>query len=193
MRFVFAVLAVLVGVLLVVGFMGSRLSGPAQKPPVQSWRPPEPTRPAVPVSAPAPPPDPWRYRSDKDDMGRKRSFAEVASVNAVNFEFPYAGEQHASLMLRKNHGGTNVLLIVERGQFLCDFRGCSVSVKFDDGPIVEYSASEPEDHKTTILFLEPEGRFIANLKKASVVRIEATFYQQGPRTFQFPVKGLDWE
>jgi hypothetical protein len=55
-------------------------------------------------------------------MGRKRSFAHVTSTNALNFDFPYQGNQHGTLTIRKTaRWGTEVLFRIERGQFLGQF------------------------------------------------------------------------
>jgi hypothetical protein len=135
----------------------------------------------------------WRYSSDEDQMGRKRSFARVDSSNTLDFGFPYQGSQLGTLTIRKTiTSGTNVILRIERGQFLCGIEGCTINVRFDSGPIQRFSASGPNDHGTTTLFLENETRFISQLRKANAVRIESTFYHEGLQTLEFDVQGFRW-
>lgn len=55
-----------------------------------------------------------------------------------------------------------------------------------------FSAAEPADHSTTVLFLRNYDRFVTNLRKANSVSIEAQFFQQGTRVFHFNVSGLKW-
>ena len=82
---------------------------------------------------------------------------------------------------------------IERGQFLCRFDGCTVNVRFDSGPIQRFSAGEPSDHSTTILFVLNEGRFMSQLRKSKVVRIEAEFYQEGSQALEFDSEGFKWQ
>jgi hypothetical protein len=43
-----------------------------------------------------------------------------------------------------------------------------------------------------MLFIDNEARFVAQLKKARRLRVEATFYQEGSRGIEFNVEGLQW-
>jgi len=127
-------------------------------------------------------------------MGRKRSFAIVRSNNTVRFAFPYGRDQHGTLMIRRTpQWGTDVILEIERGQFLCGLDQCNVNVLFDSGHIQHFTASEPTDHSTTVLFIRGQDRFISQLRKAKTVRIEATFYQEGNQAFIFNVEALKWK
>jgi len=133
----------------------------------------------------------WTYRNDVDTMGRKESLAYVKSTNTLSFDFPYQGIQHGILLVRKSsYRGTNVAVQIERGQFLCGIRDCTVDVRFDNGPIQRFSAAEPSDHSTTTLFINNEPRFISQLRKAKLVRVEATFFQEGTQALVFNVEAF---
>jgi len=136
----------------------------------------------------------WSYSEDKDEMGRGTiKYAIVKSMNIVNFDFPYQGEQQATLQLRKHpKHGKDVMLGLDRGQFICGYDGCNVSVKFDSGKIQTFHATPPADHDTKVLFIESHDRLVSAMKKAKTVAIEASFYKQGTRVFEFDVSGLDW-
>lgn len=151
--------------------------------------------PATPIPETKPEPgSQWSYSTDEDQMGRKRSFAHVSSTNMLNFDFPYQGSQNGTLTIRKTaRWGTEAIVRIERGQFLCGLDSCAVNVRFNDGPIHQYSASEPSDHSTTTLFLSNGSGFVAQLRKAKTVRIEATFYQEGSHTLEFNVEGIKWQ
>jgi hypothetical protein len=136
----------------------------------------------------------WSYHSGTDEMtfGTVR-YAVVNSLNEVQFGFPYQGAQRASLRLRKHpRFGKDVIVTVERGQFLCHLDNCSVLVRYDEGMAWEYRATELEDRSTTALFIQGYADVVASLKKSKTVRIEAKFYQEGPRTFEFDVRNLEW-
>jgi hypothetical protein len=183
----------LIGVVVLIGVFrsggGDKNTSPSSSSPSSS---------GVPAgSTPQTKPEPrsqWGYSTDDDTMGRKRSFAHVMSNNSLSFDFPYEGSQHGTLVIRKSpQWGTNVMVCIERGQFLCGIDQCIVNVRFDGGPIQRFSASEPSDHSTTTLFLRNEGRFVSQLRRAKVVRIEATFYQEGSQALEFNVEGFDWQ
>jgi hypothetical protein len=136
----------------------------------------------------------WRYTASEDDMtsGLVR-LATINSLNEVTFEFPYQEPQRAQLQLRTHpRWGKNVILSVDHGQFLCHFDGCSVSIRYDGGRAWEYPASEPADHSSKALFINDYQDIVQSLKKASKVRIEARFYQEGLRVFEFEVQPLEW-
>lgn len=156
------------------------------------------TAPAAPATATTPPTEqkpqtPWKYMADQDSMGKGTiRFARNESSNTLDFKFPYAGEQHATLSLRKHpRQGNDVLLTIERGQFVCLIDRCNVLVRFDDGDSIRFNAVGPSDHSTTALFLTPFDKFYTRMLKAKRVRIEADFYQEGSNTMDFDVGGFD--
>jgi hypothetical protein len=184
----------LIGIVVLIGVFSSGGGNNSTSPSSSSSSIPSAS--AVPKnSAPETKPEPgsqWSYSGGEDKMGRKRLFASVTSTNALNFAFPYHGNQKGVLTIRKSESGTNVLLRIERGQFLCGLEECTVNVRFDSGPIQRLSASGPDDHGTTTLFLNNEGRFVSQLRNAKAVRIEAKFYQEGSEAFEFDVEGFKW-
>lgn len=159
------------------------------------------SEPAVPVEAPKEqfaqplPASPWTYSQDEDRMGRGAiKHAVTESINVVSFGFPYQGVQRATLNLRRHpQYGRDVILSVQRGQFLCSpIDGCSVLVRFGDGKPQRFSAVGPEDHSSTALFIHAHDKFVAQAKKVSKVAIQAQFYQEGNHVFEFDVTGLKW-
>lgn len=137
----------------------------------------------------------WQYDKDTDQMtGKTITYAGIDDENSLHFKFPYSGPNFPSLLLRKHpQFGTNVILRVQKGQFLCHVRTCSVKVKFDDRPPVSFSADQPADHSTTELFLSPAAKFIAAAKTSKLISIQATFYRNGNPVMTFKSEGLDWK
>jgi hypothetical protein len=135
----------------------------------------------------------WGYSTDQDAMGRSRSFATVTSDNFLNFGFPYGGTQSGRLTIRKTTArGTEIMVAIEKGQFVCGIEDCTVYVRFDNGPVMRFSADEPSDHSTTILFLENTSSFMAHLKQSKKVNVEATYYQEGNQSLQFNIENFRW-
>ena len=90
--------------------------------------------------------------------------------------------------------GKDVYFRISKGQFSNSYNG-SVSVKFDNGSIEKYNCSGSSDADTGILFLNGNvSSFIKKLKTAKQIKVQASFFQEGDRTFTFttPV-GLEWE
>lgn len=130
----------------------------------------------------------------KNPMGKGTIvIAKNFSLNKVNFGFPYHGYQRAELWLR-NHPrwGTDVMLLVKRGQYDCDIiNGCSLAVRFDEENIWWCEAQQPKSGSSNVLFLSRPVAFLSSLPAHKKLRIEAAFYQEGNRTFEFNIHGFD--
>jgi hypothetical protein len=121
------------------------------------------------------------------------NYAIHRSTNTVNFQAPYGGVQYAWLQLSKHpRHGQDVILWLQKAQFLCDFRGCEVLVRFDDSTARIYAANEPEDRRKTLLIIRDTQNFLTHVRKAKKVFIQATFFQEAPQVFEFDVADLKW-
>ncbi len=135
----------------------------------------------------------WYYGNSQDSMTSKNiKSASIDSINTIFFDFPYSGAQNATLQLR-NHPrfGKDVILSIEKGQFLCRFDGCNVLIRFDEEKPINFSANEPSDNSTTYIFINGYDKFINKMQKAKKVRIAAEFYQSGTKTLEFDVSSFD--
>jgi len=134
----------------------------------------------------------WDYSSHADKMGRGTAqYATLESVNEVDFDFPYNGGSKAIITLRNSPKyGKNVIFQVTKGQILCHLDGCRVNVKVDEGHPVPVDADEAADGSSNVIFL-PYSSLLRDLRRAKTLRIEANFYQEGSRVFEFHPKGLD--
>ncbi|MHC1658247.1 zinc ribbon domain-containing protein [Stenotrophomonas riyadhensis] len=136
----------------------------------------------------------WRYWSNEDAMTGKASVgADVLSSNTHNFDFPYAGPQHATLTLRRHpQHGSDVLVRIEKGQLQCSsYRGCNVLVRFGDAPPRTYRAVGPSDNSSETLFIEGFADFQKRMEAVNVVRIQADVFRQGSPAWEFDVSGFD--
>jgi hypothetical protein len=86
-----------------------------------------------------------------------------------------------------------VIFSVVKSQFLSTGYRKKVLVRFDDRPPIIFYADEPADNSTDTVFIDDYQKFCANLRHAKKVMIEAQFYQEGGRIFEFNVGGLDWD
>src|ERR1700690_2464606 len=111
----------------------------------------------------------YAYESSKDDMrGSTDSYATLESVNGLGFGFPYnRGKSWGRIRLQKTvRSGVSALLTIPQGQFVCAAEGCSVPLKFDEGPIEALWCSGTADGDPTALFVGDPRRFISRLKRA---------------------------
>lgn len=136
----------------------------------------------------------WAYNEEEDKMGRgKIRYASITSDETVNFDFPYQGEQHATLTVRRGgKDGLSIMFRIERGQFGCGIEGCNLKVRFDDGKPFSVHASEPSDNSTETVFLDGEASLLSRIKKSKRMQVESSFYQQGSHVFTFQTAGLEF-
>jgi hypothetical protein len=130
-----------------------------------------------------------------DKMGRiTAKVAQFVSSNTVRFfGFPYQGEIHAWLTLQNSpKPGQDIMLRVERGQFVSSYTKDFVTVRFDDGELQKFTIGDPEDGTSDRRFIHDNGTFINQLRQAKSLKIEADFYEEGSRVFEFDVRLLDW-
>jgi len=143
------------------------------------------------AAKPAEAASPWEYDQAEDPMGRgTRKSAISRSLNTVELDFPYRGPQHASLVLRRDHQGLNIMVEIERGQILFGYDGTHVNVRFDQGKTAIYSVSRPSDHSTTVMFISSEAAFMERLRQAKTLQVEVPTFRNGSPVFTFDVAGL---
>lgn len=140
-------------------------------------------------------PTSWIYQADTDKMTSKLSyFASINSTNKLQFAAPYDGGSTASVTIRNKANENEVILTIDKGQFICDVSdGCPVKVRFDSDPAITFQATEPQDGSSTVLFIHPETKFINHLKTAKKMIVEAQFYEEGMQDMEFTVNGFKWE
>lgn len=136
----------------------------------------------------------WTYTSRPDALtSRILTTATTRSTNSHRFASPYAGGTKAKLTLQQEADGElDVLLEVNRGQFMCLPGDCFLRLRFDDGLPLLYAGSSPSDGSTNLVFIAAETALLARLRGAKTMRIEATFHREGARVFQFTVDNLRW-
>lgn len=115
-------------------------------------------------------------------------------MNTVNFAPPYDGEQYAMFTFRNSAKyGKDPYISLQRAQFLCDVvDGCRITVRFDDKKSFTVTGHKPADYSTNLLFLGSYSKLLNEAKKAKKMYIEADFYQEGSRIFEFDVSGLSF-
>lgn len=148
------------------------------------------------------PKEAWEYHNAVDRLTQKPfSYATLKSENEVEFGFPYQGAQRATLYIES---GGYLSLSVERGQFICSdinaYTGnfeCVVHIRIGDSSVRSYRFKVPSDRSTARLEFadtrSPNYSYVClinALVTAHAAVFQATFYQEGDKTFEFNVAGL---
>lgn len=184
----------IIGIFLLIGIIGYAISSISSSGTKSESSSPPPGS----ASTPAPMPlsgDQWLYSKHEDSMSKGMIYqASVKSMNTINLDFPYSGEQHGTLTLRTHpRFGKNVIFRIEKGQILChsSYENCSVLVRFDDEKAVNFSSVGAEDNSTETIFITNYSRFLEKMLKAKKVRIAVNLYQGGAPVFEFDVSNFD--
>jgi hypothetical protein len=135
-------------------------------------------------------PSKWDYHVTTNEMSDAVWVrASINSENTVNFQFPYEGGSRLSFnLLHLSKNLDTAYICIDNGQFVPD----SVIIRFDDAPAIILQSSPPSDGSTDQLSLSDFERHIPELRNASVMKIQPTFYSEGSRIFTFDVSGLEW-
>lgn len=135
----------------------------------------------------------WTYSEKKDEMrGSVSRFARLSATRPISLGFPY-GESTPELVIRQDPKYGFDIYITANGQFLCrSYDDDTVSVKFDAGEIEQWACGEAEGGSSDILFIINAESFLAKLRKADRIIVEADMYEAGRQQMPFDVKGLKW-
>lgn len=136
----------------------------------------------------------WKYANSVDEMSEKQNlFAYCVSNNKVYFDFPYNGGSKMTIIVRKmGDSNSEVLIMMDKGQFNYSSKGTPILIKFDDGKIESFNCSNSMNGKLNILFINYPELFIKELKKSSKCKIQGSFYKQDEKVFYFDTKGIAW-
>jgi hypothetical protein len=136
----------------------------------------------------------WSYTEEVDKMtSAKNYFAAIDAKDLLQFDSPYEGGSTATLDIRNMGKKNEAMLEISKGQFNSSVDGTTIKIRFDDEQPTTFSANEPSDGSTTVLFIGSPGKLIKKLKTAQKVIIQAEFYESGLRTMEFNVKGFKWD
>lgn len=136
----------------------------------------------------------WQYSEEEDKMTSKTSyFAAVDANELLDLKFPYNGGVTAEIMVRHRRGENNALLSISKGQFMPGTDGETIKVRFDSSKAEEFDCVGSSDDDSRYLFINSSSRFIAKLKKAKKVLVEAELFDNGLQVMEFNTEGFKWD
>ncbi len=148
------------------------------------------------ASAPIKQQNEWTYSHSKDEMGKGNvDRASIQSTNEVDFAFPYAGPQRATITVRRHSRlGNDVMFSIKRGQLLVgSLRKEAATVRFDDADAIDFAMLNTNDNDTITIFFEDYLTFYRGMQRAKRVRISMPVHNEGNPVFDFDVSKFEAE
>lgn len=135
----------------------------------------------------------WDYEQSHDEMrGTTQYFAGTQSQNAVQLDWPYEGDTTLQIVLRNNGEGNDVMVVANQGQLWCEYRNCTMDVKFDDAAIESINLTKAAAGASETMFITNADSFINKLKSSDTAMLEIGFYDNGANQFKFDTSDLNW-
>jgi hypothetical protein len=147
-----------------------------------------------PESAPPTSSSQWQYATSEDPMRHaQQRTASLESTDELHFSFPYSDARGRLILRQSPQFGFDIMLAIDSGQFVChSFTGGRVAIKFDDGPVRDYTCNEAADGDTTTIFLGSEQELLSQLRRSRTMMLETEYFQAGRQQLTFNVAGLQW-
>lgn len=126
----------------------------------------------------------WTYQETTDGKG-KQYHASIYAKGSPATE----GPQRVTLFIR-NHPewGQSTYLMRDESGFVCA-RDCTLTLRFDDGKPERWAATIPPTGEPAI-FIDKNEALIARLRKSQRLSIDTEWKDEGKKTLEFEVGGL---
>lgn len=133
----------------------------------------------------------WEYWEDEDKMTDKvRKGARIVSLNEYQFEFPYDGGSIGYIQFQKSGDNLDAIFGISKGQLMTHIDGDFIKVRFDKETPTSYAATSPTDMSSDYLYINKSVDFYKKLLSSKTVIIQAEFFNEGVKTFEFNTEGL---
>lgn len=140
---------------------------------------------------------PWSFKKSKDLIHGSKSVYQNISSNMIDINYIFT--EMILIIAEKPNSVVNgkrdyeVSLKVESGRFFCNKPGaCSIKVKMGDKEkVYEYVVNNSRE--LDVIVIKNRHDFMDNLLKVDKISIEAEFYENGRRQFEFDVSGFPGE
>lgn len=134
----------------------------------------------------------WTYSEKTDEMDNSKiQCVQLTSDNKLEFEFPYNGGSTFTFWIRKTNGKYELLLTVDKGQFMSNLLDSEkLRIKFDDGEAFKWNYADANDGRADVIFPAYSDEFLQSLKKSKTMLIEAPFAFAGRQVIRFKTENL---
>lgn len=146
----------------------------------------------------------WKYDTKKSAMtDAMDTSANLKSENKFAFGFPYQGGTSEWIKVRRHDGLIDVAIVINKGQIV---HNGGVTIRFDDDEAMEFQLDEPGDGDSAWAFIHFHGYlkgcttdchvsqddFMRRLQTSRRMRVQATYYQEGQKVYEFKTGGLSF-
>jgi hypothetical protein len=129
----------------------------------------------------------WTVRDRTNKMDEREVSAVAMSIDTINLDFPYAGEQRGMLVVIQNDNGSPLASLGSlQGQIDCNSSGCPMRVKIDDKPAFSFVAFKMNTKAPSVVL---PFAVTVELAGASRVVFEVPYFKNGAQYFTFDVTG----
>ncbi|MBL8300107.1 MAG: hypothetical protein JNN30_17340 [Rhodanobacteraceae bacterium] len=126
----------------------------------------------------------WTYQETAAGKG-KQYHASIHAKGSPNTE----GPQRVALLIRHHpEWGQSTYLMRDEAGFACA-RDCSLTLRFDGGKVERWAATIPPTGEPAI-FIDKNEALVARLLKSKTLSIDTEWKDQGKKTLEFDVAGL---
>lgn len=126
----------------------------------------------------------WTYQESPDGKGKQYHASIYAKGVPVS-----EGPQRVALLIRQHpEWGQSTYLMRDEAGFLCS-RDCALTLRFDGGKPERWAATIPPTGEPAI-FIDNNAALVARLLKTRLVSIDTEWKDQGKKTLEFEVGGL---
>ncbi|HFF9119488.1 TPA: hypothetical protein ACGFAU_004525 [Yersinia enterocolitica] len=145
----------------------------------------------------------WFYSIEKDQMTDKPIYyGFIGSDNVEKVGSLMKTAQGMYLSMKTVEGRGTALGISfsndddkDPVRYMCEFQlnsPCTVLVRFDDKPAVNFVIVPPESGGEGIMYIMDSDKFFNELKSAKKTLIRANIWNFGDATYSFISEGLEW-
>lgn len=144
-----------------------------------------------PEAAPLKPANNWTYSIGRNEPSTPVRWAEVASTNTLDFDFPYNSGLMGYFTIVRKQKGVGMILRLEKGLFQAkSIVGNYVRIRLDQGAEQSLRIHQTSVNEPNVVYLKAKPGFVAALKGAKAMQIEIQFYNERVKQLDFAVAGL---
>lgn len=133
----------------------------------------------------------WKYDENTDEMrGEKMISASVES--STTLQSSQSNQATLTITSVRSGHGSGFYFQLKEGKFSCVPELCDVSMKFDDGKVLDLKAMGDKE-ASNIIHVQNPNLFVATARISKRLIVEVPLYKHGKTQFKFDISGLTWD
>lgn len=133
----------------------------------------------------------WKYGENTDEMrGEKTISASIES--SATLQSSQSIQDTLTITSVRSEHGSGFFFQLKEGKFSCVPELCDVSMKFDDGKVLDLKAMGDKE-ASNIIHVQNPNLFVATARISKRLIVEVPLYKHGKTQFKFDTSGLSWD